>query len=110
MEKCNRNWIQYQGHFKDLVEFGVDDTHSPEMIGKNWIEIETDSFDKETILEKLKSGDFTIVSRWYLCLSVHIGYVGGVVTRTNMLLLDVKNVEDLESGHRGTLKRLYKNC
>jgi hypothetical protein len=63
VEKCNRNWYQYEGSIKGVVEYGVDDVHSIDMIGKNWIEIETDSFDKETIIEKLKKGDFIIKSR-----------------------------------------------
>ena len=63
VEKCNRNQIQYQGHIDDMIEVGVDDCHDISMIGKNWIEIEVDSFDKETVIEKIKSGDFVIKSR-----------------------------------------------
>lgn len=60
VEKCNRGINQYNGEIPGIVSYGVDDTHEPGMIGKNWIEIELDSLDKETILEKLKTGEFNI--------------------------------------------------
>jgi len=63
VEKCNRGYHQYNGHIEGINEYGVDDIHSKGMIGYNWIEIEVDSFDKETVLEKLKKGEFTIQRR-----------------------------------------------
>lgn len=63
VEKCNRTWSQYNGSIDNVVEYGVDDVHSSNMIGWNWIEIDTDSFDKETIIEKLKTGDFVLKTR-----------------------------------------------
>jgi len=63
VEKCNRNFHQYDGTIPGVIEYGVDDVHSERMIGWNWIEMEVDSFDKETILEKLKKGEFNITRR-----------------------------------------------
>lgn len=59
-EICNRGYSQYNGHIPNVVEYGVDDVHSSDMIGRNWIEIETDSLDKATIIDKLKKGEFLI--------------------------------------------------
>jgi len=63
LEKCNRNIEQYIEELLGVVEFGVDDAHNEWMIGHNWIEIETDSLDKYTVIEKLKSGEFEIMRK-----------------------------------------------
>jgi len=63
VEYCNSKTIQYSERIKGIIEVGVDDSHNENMILWNWIELETDSFDKETIIEMLKKGEFVIKSR-----------------------------------------------
>jgi len=62
-ELFNRCHRQFEGEIPDAIHLAVDDVHARGMIGKCWIEIETDSLDKETILEKIKRGEFHIERR-----------------------------------------------
>jgi len=59
-EVCNRGQRQFNGEIPGVIRYGVDDTHSASMIGKNWIEMELDEFTKEEVIENLKKGRFTI--------------------------------------------------
>ena len=43
--------------------FSVDDLHIPSQVMYNWMEMEVDSVDVDTVIENLKSGDFWIVNR-----------------------------------------------
>lgn len=43
--------------------FAVDDLHVPSQVMWNWMEMEVDSVDVDTVIENLKSGDFWIVNR-----------------------------------------------
>lgn len=53
--------IAYKGDF-DGPLYAVDDLHIPSHINTSWMEMDVDSKDKDTILEKLKSGDFEVVN------------------------------------------------
>lgn len=52
---------QLKGDFDGNL-YAVDDLHIPSQLMTSWIEMDVDQLDKETVLEKLKSGDFVI--RW----------------------------------------------
>ncbi len=47
----------FDGHF-----YAVDDVHVPSHIMTSWVEMDVKRLDKETVLDKLKSGDFVL--RW----------------------------------------------
>ena len=59
-EVCNRGIRQFDGNIQDIVGYGVDDVHSINMIGKNWIEMEIDEFNKDEVIKNLKEGNFVI--------------------------------------------------
>jgi len=59
-EICNSGIRQYDDKIPDVIGFGVDDVHSPSMIGKNWIEMEIDEFNKYEVIKNLKKGNFVI--------------------------------------------------
>jgi len=46
--------------FKGLNFYASDDLHMPNQIGASWMEMDVDKLDKEEVLQKLISGDFTI--------------------------------------------------
>lgn len=43
--------------------FAVDDLHVPSQVFQNWMEMEVDSVDVDTVIENLKSGDFWLMNR-----------------------------------------------
>jgi len=43
--------------------FAVDDLHVPSQVMYNWMEMEVDSVDVDTVVENLKSGDFWLMNR-----------------------------------------------
>lgn len=64
IEKFNRGIECFFG--EDVIGYNYyacDDLHIRRDIDTSWIELETDSFDKQTIIEKLKEGDYWIVTK-----------------------------------------------
>ena len=47
----------------DLNFYAVDDVHIPSQIMTSWMEMEVDSLDKDTVIEKLISGDFWLFNK-----------------------------------------------
>ena len=61
VELYNSGIRQFKGGF-DGNFYAVDDVHVPSQVMTSWIEMDVDELDRETVLEKLKSGDFGL--RW----------------------------------------------
>ncbi len=59
-EYCNSGIKQFDGTIPDVIGYGVDDTHSISMIGKNWIEMDIEEFNKDEVIKNLKKGNFVI--------------------------------------------------
>lgn len=64
---CHRNigkgfsavhWDDLLVHGKNLYGFAVDDTHSPEDIGRSWIMVKAEILSVESILRSIKEGQF----------------------------------------------------
>ncbi len=61
VELYNSGIRQFKGWF-DGHFYAVDDVHIPSQIMTSWVEMDVKRLDKETVLGKLKSGDFVL--RW----------------------------------------------
>jgi len=61
VELYNSGFRQFKGGF-DGHFYAVDDAHVPRQIMTSWIEMDVKQLDKETVLKKLKTGDFGL--RW----------------------------------------------
>ncbi len=61
VELYNAGIRQFKGWF-DGNFYAVDDVHIPSQIMTSWVEMDVKRLDKETVLDKLKSGDFGL--RW----------------------------------------------
>jgi len=59
VELYNSGEVVFKGEI-DGNFYAGDDLHEPWQVETSWMEMETDSFDKETILEKLKVGDYEL--------------------------------------------------
>ena len=59
VEQYNSGEISFKGELDGLL-FAGDDLHIKEQLKSSWMEMDVDSKDKDTILEKLKSGEFEI--------------------------------------------------
>lgn len=46
--------------FKGMNFYASDDLHEPHQLGASWMEMDVDSLDKETVIQKLIDGSFTI--------------------------------------------------
>ncbi len=59
VEIYNNGFVNFKGEIEGHLYAG-DDLHIPSQVMTSWIEMNVGSIDKETILEKLKTGDFEI--------------------------------------------------
>lgn len=62
VEQYNSGDISFKGKIDGHLYAG-DDLHISKQLKTSWMEMDVDSKDKDTILEKLKSGDFEIFNR-----------------------------------------------
>jgi hypothetical protein len=59
LDEDQEKWFRSEG----AILYSVDDLHIPEQVMYNWMEMEVDSVDIDTVIENLKSGDFEILTR-----------------------------------------------
>jgi len=62
VEMYNNGFINFKGKIDGNLYAG-DDLHIPSQVMTSWTEMDVDSLDKETIIEKLISGDFEIFNK-----------------------------------------------
>ena len=62
VELYNNGHINFKGEI-DGNFYAGDDLHIPSQVMTSWMEMDVDSLDKETVLEKLKSGDYELFNR-----------------------------------------------
>ena len=66
VEVYNGGHINFKGDLDGNLYAG-DDLHIPRQVLTSWIEMDVDSLDKETVLEKLKVGDYKLFNNPQTC-------------------------------------------